>query len=124
MIIKAKELINISQRGGHMSIDVNNVGKVIEKNKGRKTLDSSITIRIDDATKSQFEEICRNMGLTVSSAISAFIAKVLNVRGMPFEVSEKKRERKLGLLDGKYDIPDDIHVLDDEVLDMFGLENL
>lgn len=107
-----------------MSIDVNNVGKVIEKNKGRKTLDSSITIRIDDATKSQFEEICRNMGLTVSSAISAFIAKVLNVRGMPFEVSAKKRERKLGLLDGKYDIPDDIHVLDDEVLDMFGLENL
>ena len=44
-----------------MSIDVSNVGKVIEKNKGRKALDSSITIREDDATKLQFEEICKNI---------------------------------------------------------------
>ena len=106
-----------------MSIDVSNVGKVIEKNKGRKTLDSSITVRVDDATKLQFEEICKNMGLTVSSAISAFIAKVLSVKGMPFAVNGVKRERKLGIAEGKYDIQDDIiHALDDEILEMFDFE--
>ena len=106
-----------------MSIDVSNVGKVIEKNKGRKTLDSSITIRVDDATKLQFEEICKNMGLTVSSAISAFIAKVVNIKGMPFTMNGVKRERKLGIAEGKYDISDDaIRALDDEILEMFDFE--
>lgn len=106
-----------------MSIDISNVGKVIEKNKGRKTLDSSITIRVDDATKLQFEEICKNMGLTVSSAISAFIAKVVNIKGIPFTMNGVKRERKLGLLNGKYDISDDaIRALDDEILEMFDFE--
>ena len=80
-----------------MSINISNVGKTIEKNKDKKKLDSSITVRVDDVTKSQFEEICKEMGFTVSSAISAFIAKVINVKGMPFTVNGAKRERKLGL---------------------------
>ena len=34
-----------------------------------------------------------------------------------------KRERKLGLLNGKYDISDDaIRALDDEILEMFDFE--
>ena len=104
-----------------MSIDISNVGKVIEKNRGRKTLDSSITIRVDDITKSQFEDICSSMGITVSSAILAFITKVVNIKGMPFAINAVKRERKLGVANGKYNIPDDINTLDDEIAEMFGI---
>ena len=104
-----------------MSINIENVGKTIERNKNKKTLDASITVRVDDLTKSQFEDICSSMGITVSSAISAFINKVINIKGMPFAINTVKRERKLGVANGKYDIPDDINALDDEIAEMFGV---
>ena len=108
-------------KGVNMSINIENVGKTIERNKNKKTLDASITVRVDDLTKSQFEDICSSMGITVSSAISAFINKVINIKGMPFAINTVKRERKLGVANGKYDIPDDINALDDEIAEMFGV---
>lgn len=108
-------------KGANMSINIENVGKTIERNKNKKTLDASITVRVDDLTKSQFEDICSSMGITVSSAISAFINKVINIKGMPFAINTVKRERKLGVANGKYDIPDDINALDDEIAEMFGV---
>ena len=45
---------------------------------------SSITVRIDDNTKRQFDHICEEIGLTPTAAINAFIRAVLRESGIPF----------------------------------------
>ena len=98
------------------------IGKAIDKIKeiGSKKLDGSITIRIDSDTKEKFEEICANMGLSISSAISSFVNKVVNVGGIPFVLNATKGKRKLGVANGKYDIDyDEFDRLDDDIIKMF-----
>ena len=45
------------------------------------------TIRLETGRKEEFARICDNMGLSVSGAINLFVAKVLQCRRIPFEVS-------------------------------------
>ncbi len=104
-----------------MSINISNTEKTMKGNKHKKTRNASITIRIDDVAKSQFEDICSDMGLTISSAVSAFVDKVISLKAMPFTTNNYKRKRKLGIAEGKYDIPDDIDSLNDEIAEMFGV---
>lgn len=96
VIIFCKTCKTKVEKGVNMSINIENVGKTIERNKNKKTLNASITIRVDDLTKSQFEGICSSMGITVSSAISAFINKVINLKGMPFAINTVKEKESLG----------------------------
>lgn len=85
-------------------------------------LDGSITIRIDNNTKEEFEKICHDMGLSISSAISAFVTKVVNSKSIPFNITTQKTRRKLGIANGKYNIDyDEFEKLDDEIIDMFGV---
>ena len=45
------------------------------------------TIRLDADKKEEFARVCDHMGLTVSGAINLFITKVLQCRGIPFEIT-------------------------------------
>lgn len=45
---------------------------------------SSITVRLDDNTKHQFDHICEEIGLTPTAAIHTFIRAVLRESGIPF----------------------------------------
>ncbi|MCL2054710.1 MAG: type II toxin-antitoxin system RelB/DinJ family antitoxin [Oscillospiraceae bacterium] len=45
------------------------------------------TIRVEPDKKAEFAQLCDDMGLTVSGAINIFIAKVLQCRRIPFEIS-------------------------------------
>jgi DNA-damage-inducible protein J len=48
---------------------------------------SSITVRVDNETKSQYESICAELGLSSSAAINTFIRAVVRQQGMPFSLN-------------------------------------
>ena len=50
---------------------------------------SAICVKTDKETKEKFTEICAGMGLTVSSAISIFVATVIKKKGIPFSLDLK-----------------------------------
>ena len=45
------------------------------------------TIRLDAEKKEEFVKVCESMGLSVSGAINLFVAKVLQCRKIPFEIT-------------------------------------
>ena len=90
------------------------------KNSDKNALDASITIRLNRTSKKEFEEICSKMGMTVSSAINAFIDKVINLNALPFSINGYKRKRKLFVAEGKFNISyEDWEQMDDEIMEMF-----
>lgn len=50
-------------------------------------MDSSITIRIDSETKTKMAEICRQLGMTTSTAFNLFANAFVREKGMPFPVT-------------------------------------
>lgn len=51
---------------------------------------SNLNIRIDEDLKKQAEELFKELGLTMSSAITVFLKTSLNYGGIPFEVKKSK----------------------------------
>lgn len=52
-----------------------------------KQLDASITIRLDADTKKRFSDVCVDMGMTVSSAVSVFVNRVIKEKSIPFKIT-------------------------------------
>lgn len=100
-----------------MSVSVNGLHDKL-KSKEKKVLDASITVRLDGVAKKEFEKVCDKMGITVSSAINAFVEKVINLKALPFSINGYKRKRKLFVAEGKFDISDDI-LLNDDISELF-----
>ena len=46
-----------------------------------------INFRIDEATKKQMEQICNELGITMSTAFNMFAKKVVREKKIPFDVS-------------------------------------
>ena len=59
--------------------------------------------------------------MTVSSAVNAFIEKVINLKALPFTINGYKRKRKLFIAEGKFnDVSDEEwQKMDDEIIEMF-----
>ena len=51
---------------------------------------TNINIRIDENLKKQFDELCEELGLTMSSAINMFAKAMIRNQGIPFEISLHK----------------------------------
>ena len=96
--------------------------KDLNKTSNKKALNGSITVRIDANTKLQFESICNDLGLSISSAISAFVNKVVNIKAIPFNMTTTKVKRKIGIANGKYSFDDEyFDSLDEDIINMFGV---
>lgn len=48
---------------------------------------AQVNFRIDDNIKQGAEQVCAEMGLTMTSAINIFLTKVAREKRIPFEVS-------------------------------------
>jgi DNA-damage-inducible protein J len=48
---------------------------------------AQISVRIDDQTKAEADELLNKMGLTISSAVSMFLRQVVLQRKIPFAIS-------------------------------------
>ena len=46
-----------------------------------------INFRIDENTKKQMEQICNELGITMSTAFNIFAKKVIREKRIPFDVS-------------------------------------
>ncbi len=46
-----------------------------------------INFRIDESTKKQMEQICNELGITMSAAFNMFAKKVIREKRIPFDVS-------------------------------------
>jgi len=51
---------------------------------------SVITVRLDEKLKKQFEGIVDELGLNMTTAITAFVKTVVRQEGIPFDLSAKK----------------------------------
>jgi DNA-damage-inducible protein J len=49
--------------------------------------DTEITIRIDESTKKEAEDILDALGLNMTTAITVFLKKVIKVKEIPFDVT-------------------------------------
>ena len=52
---------------------------------------SNISIRIDEDLKQDFDELCNDLGLTMSTAITVFIKTVVREQRIPFEISRTSK---------------------------------
>lgn len=48
---------------------------------------SNLCIRMDENLKKQFDHLCDELGLTMSTAINIFVKKFIREKGMPFALS-------------------------------------
>ena len=46
-----------------------------------------INFRIDETTKKQMEQICNELGITMSTAFNIFVKKMIREKRIPFDVS-------------------------------------
>lgn len=50
-------------------------------------MDTTLSVRIDKSIRTGFGEVCREIGITPSAAVSIFVHKMLAERAFPFTVS-------------------------------------
>ena len=89
---------------------------------GNMAKEAVLQVRMDADLKNKVEELYKEMGTSFSEAVRIFARQSLNDNAMPFTVSKNvllDKKRIIGIADGKYDIPDNIDIDNDEVLKMF-----
>lgn len=64
---------------------------------------AQINFRIDDEMKKKAETLFNSLGMTMSSAITVFIAQSINTQGIPFVIRNGKAPNT-DLLDAMYDL--------------------
>lgn len=52
----------------------------------------AFTVRMDSATKSRFEELCEQFGMSITTAINVFAKSVIQTRSIPFEIKADTRQ--------------------------------
>lgn len=48
---------------------------------------SNISIRVDNKVKEQFDNLCNELGLNMSTAINLFVKTAIREKRIPFEIS-------------------------------------
>ncbi|MBQ3355705.1 MAG: type II toxin-antitoxin system RelB/DinJ family antitoxin [Oscillospiraceae bacterium] len=48
---------------------------------------ANVNIRLDDATKAQFDAFCSEVGLSVSAAFNLFAKRVVKEQRIPFDIT-------------------------------------
>lgn len=86
---------------------------------------SVLQVRMDDDLKKEAEALYRRMGTSLAEAVRIFARQSVEENAMPFviHVPVGGAERKLGIADGEYDIPDDIDADNGVIAEMFGAQS-
>jgi len=81
-----------------------------------------VSASIDEATKQEFDKVCKAIGMSPSNAISMFVSSVIYYNGIPFspvahpsKPSKMTMEEAMGCMRGQFEMSDDF----DEPLDDF-----
>ena len=57
------------------------------KVKGRRMIMAQISLRIDDDVKVNAEKVCKDIGMSMSTAVNIYLKRLGSERRIPFEVS-------------------------------------
>ena len=57
------------------------------KVKGRRMIMAQISLRIDDDAKVNAEKVCKDIGMSMSTAVNIYLKRLGSERRIPFEVS-------------------------------------
>ncbi len=84
---------------------------------------SVLQVRMDAKLKKEVEELYESMGTSFAEAVRMFAKKSVTIQGLPFELNIQPARKKIsaGLAKGLYNIPDDIDICNDEIAEMFGV---
>lgn len=82
-----------------------------------------LQVRMDSDLKQSAEELYRRMGTSLAEAVRVFARQSVEENAMPFviHVPAGQADRKLGLADGEFEMPDDIDADNDAIAEMFGV---
>ena len=88
-----------------------------------------LEVKMDADLKEEVEDLYKELGTSFAEAVRIFAKQSVSEGAMPFVMKSTKEaagkgkpaRRRLGIANGKYDIPDDIDFCNDEILEMFGL---
>ena len=86
--------------------------------------EATLQVRMDAELKEQVELLYKKLGTSFAEAVRIFAKQSVEENAMPFviHVPKEKIERKLGIANGKFIIPDNIDECNDEIAKMFGVE--
>jgi len=89
---------------------------------------TTLNVRIDEDLKKQFDSLCSEIGMNMSTAISVFARKAVRERRIPFdltadsqvELREKPNiSKRIGVAKGKLHVPAAFAEWDKEVEELF-----
>ena len=60
---------------------------------------TAITIRVDQDLKKNFDTLCEDFGLSITSAFTIFMKAVVRERRIPFEIQSKNMEQRNFFMD-------------------------
>lgn len=70
---------------------------------------ASINIQMDDTLKRDFEQLCQDVGMSVSTAFSMFVKQSvrkkrlpLSLEGDPYRITDEEMSRRIAALDAGY----------------------
>lgn len=83
---------------------------------------ATLQVRMDKELKESAEALYKSMGTSLAEAVRIFARQSVAENAMPFviHVVSGSGDRKLGIADGEYEIPDDIDADNQEIAEMFG----
>ena len=86
--------------------------------------EATLQVRMDADLKEQVENLYKNMGTSFAEAVRIFAKQSVQDKAMPFtmHLTTPQSGIKLGGAKGKYRIPDDIDGTNQEIAEMFGVE--
>lgn len=60
---------------------------------------ATYSIRLDQEKKTEFDKICERLGLSASAAISTFVNKTVEERGIPYQLKLEKSPSDYGTIE-------------------------
>ena len=60
---------------------------------------TTLTIRLDDELKAEAEELFEDLGLTMTTAITCFFKKAIDVSAIPFAIGRQQKDKHQELVE-------------------------
>ena len=88
--------------------------------------EATLQVWMDSELKEQAELLYKQLGTSFAEAVRIFARQSVEDRAMPFtmHLSSTTSKRTLGIANGKYKIPDNIDECNEEILELFGEEQI
>ena len=84
--------------------------------------EATLQVRMDADLKEQAEELYKKLGTSFAEAVRIFARQSVQEKAMPFMVrlTEQEEEKRIGVAEGDFTVPEDIDKYNGEIAEMFG----